>query len=82
MTTEIITLQCPSCARIFESTPTDPVLCPCGRIVRADTASGDYRMARGVLPMQPGDERPEDTIRRLRDTEWLSAELSKGAEHE
>lgn len=54
--TEIITLQCPACARLHESTPDTPVNCPCGRIVRADEPD--------------------------RDTEWLSAELSKGAEHE
>jgi hypothetical protein len=28
---------------------------------------GSYRDARGVLPWRPGDELPEDAIRRLRD---------------
>ena len=33
----------------------------------ADVAPGSYRLARGAVPWQPGDEMPEDTIRRLRD---------------
>jgi hypothetical protein len=28
---------------------------------------GSYREARGILPWRPGDELPEDAIRRLRD---------------
>lgn len=31
-----------------------------------DTEPGSYRRARGVLPWSPGDEKPEDTLRRLR----------------
>jgi hypothetical protein len=27
----------------------------------------DYQRARGVLPLGPGDEKPEEAIRRLRD---------------
>lgn len=40
----------------------------------APAAEPEYQAARGVLPMQPGDERPEDTIRRLRDTDYGPAE--------
>ena len=32
-----------------------------------DVASGSYRLARGTVPWQPGDEMPEDGTRRLRD---------------
>ena len=32
-----------------------------------DIAPGSYRLARGAVPWQPGDELPEDVIRRLRD---------------
>ena len=32
-----------------------------------EVAPGSYRLARGAVSRQPGDEMPEDTIRRLRD---------------
>ncbi|MGC1378166.1 MAG: hypothetical protein WA821_18190 [Anaerolineales bacterium] len=31
-----------------------------------DADTGSYKRARGVLPWQPGDEKPEETLRRLR----------------
>ena len=32
-----------------------------------DVSPGSYRLARGAVPWQEGDEKPEDVIRRLRD---------------
>ena len=32
-----------------------------------DVAPGSYRLARGAVPWKPGDEMPEEVIRRLRD---------------
>ena len=34
-----------------------------------DYPPGSYRLARGILPRQPGDALPEDAIRRVRDAE-------------
>lgn len=38
MSDNIITLQCESCGRTFESTITEPVQCHCGRRVLSDRA--------------------------------------------
>jgi hypothetical protein len=40
------------------ATPSEPA--------RTDADGGDYRKARGVVPWREGDEKPEDTIRRMR----------------
>jgi hypothetical protein len=34
--------------------------------VLGEAEPGSYKRARGVLPWQPGDEKPEDTLRRMR----------------